>query len=143
MQYFYINQGSVNPTLRIELINDGRFEFLKSKTFNNAIQNAEVTFTMKDENDILKISDAPCNIIRVEDESCTDMYVIEYKWNKRDTKKKGTFKGQFTINFKGGIKDAEMERSVRTADGTWEQQSGYPEGDLIVPIYEDLYIMVK
>ena len=37
MQEFYINQGSVNPTLRMELINDGRYDYKKTNIFNNSI----------------------------------------------------------------------------------------------------------
>ena len=55
MQLFYLNQHSTLPTLRVELILDGRFEFFKARTFNNAIQNADVTFSMTDEDGILKI----------------------------------------------------------------------------------------
>ena len=127
-QYFYINQNSELPTLRMELIDDGRYEFIKTSQFNNAIQNADITFSMWDENEILKISDAPCSIVLSADGGCEDRYIIEYKWNKRDTKKKGQFKGQFKIVFK---------------DDLYESGISYPNGDLIMPIYEDLFIMVK
>ena len=127
MQYFYINEGSQLPYLRMELVNDARYEFIKSGKFFNAVQNADVTFTMWDEEDNLKISSAPCTILLSED-GCDERYIIEYKWNKRDTKKKGQYKGRFTISFKGDIKENGTE---------------YPSGDLIMPIYEDLTIFVK
>ena len=47
MQYFYINKGSVNPTLRIELVKDGRHDYLKSYQFNNAIQDSVDFFDEK------------------------------------------------------------------------------------------------
>lgn len=128
MQIFYINQDSELPTLRMELINDGRYDFMKGGKFYNAIQNADITFSMKDENDILRISNAPCNIVLSDDGGCEDRYIIEYKWNKRDTKKKGQYSGRLTINFKGDLYENGVE---------------YPSGDLIMPIYEDLEIMIK
>ena len=126
-QYHYINQNSDSPPLRMELVNDGKFEFMKSGKFGNAIQNADVTFSMWDENDVMRISEAPCNIILSEN-GCEDFYIIEYRFNKRDTKKKGKFKGQFKIDFKGDI---------------YQEGVDYHDGTLIMPIYEDVYVMVK
>lgn len=128
MQYHYINQGSELPPLRMELIHDGKYDFIKFGKFANAIQNADVTFSMWDENDVLKISDAPCTVIESEDSGCEPMYIIEYSFNKRDTKKKGKFKGQFKIDFHGDIYQEGVE---------------YRDGLLIMPIYEDVYVMVK
>lgn len=128
MQYFYINQNSTLPTLRVELVNDGRFDFLKAGKFYNAIQNAEITFSMEDESGVLKISDAKCNLVLVQEQSCEDRYIIEYKWKQKDTKTKGKFKGQFKITFSNDI---------------YEDSVIYPSGTLIVPIYEDLYVFVK
>lgn len=143
MQYFYINKDSVLPSLRIELVLDGRYEFYKVRTFNNAIQNADVTFSMVDENGILKISNAPCNLIFAETDSCEPRYVIEYRWKKRDTKTKGQFKGQFKITFHDGLKVADEEKQIRNENGEWETATDTPVGDMIAPIYEDLIIMVK
>lgn len=125
--YFYIKQGSTLNPLRMELVDDGRFEFVKTSKFNDAIQNAVVTFSMTDENGMLVISNAPCSIVLSNDDSCEEHYVIEYKWNKRDTKKKGIYKGEFTINFS----------KVESEDGV-----SYPEGILNMPIYEQIYINV-
>lgn len=129
MQYHYINQYSTLPKLRIELINDGRYDYGKSYIFNNAIQNADVTFTMRNvKDDTLKISKAPCSIILVDQDSCDERYIIEYEWKKRDTNEKGEFIGRFDINFKDDIKEEGIK---------------YDKGNLIVPIYEELCIMVK
>ena len=128
MQYFYINHGSVNNPLRIELINDGRYEFMKSALYNNAIQNADVTFSMTDEDGILRVSNAPCSLILVDENSCEERYIIEYQWKQRDTKKPGKYTGTFEINFKGDL---------------YEDGKTYPSGNLIVPIYEDLGIIIK
>lgn len=129
MQYHYINQYATLPKLRIELINDGRYDYGKSYIFNNAIQNADVTFTMRNiKDDTLKISKAPCSIILVDQDSCDERYIIEYEWKKRDTNEKGEFIGRFDISFKDDLKEEGIK---------------YDKGDLIVPIYEELCVMVK
>ena len=40
MQYFYINQNSELPYLRMELVNDGKYEFLKSGKSSTGGKNA-------------------------------------------------------------------------------------------------------
>lgn len=127
-QYFYINQNSELPYLRMELINDGNHDFEKSYTLNNDIQNADVYFSMEDEDGILKISNAHCDVFLSQDSGCEEKYIIQYRWNKRDTKKKGTFKGTFNIKFKNDLT---------------EEGYSYPSGELLMPIYEDLYIQIK
>lgn len=128
MQYFYINKDSELPYLRMELIHDGKYDFMKNNRFNMCVQNAEITFSMWDENGNLKISDAPCDLVLSEEGGCEDRYIIQYRWKKRDTNTKGQFRGQFKITFNGGI---------------YKEGEVFPEGDLIMPIYEDLVIMIK
>lgn len=129
MQYHYINQFSLNPPLRIELINDGKYDFMKAYEFNNAIQDADVTFSMRNVIDgKLKVSKATANIVLVDQNSCDERYILEYKWKKRDVNEKGQFIGRFEITFNGDIKEEGVE---------------YPKGNLIVPIVEELTIMIK
>jgi len=129
MQYHYINQFSMNPPLRIELINDGKYDFMKAYEFNNAIQDADVTFSMRNVIDgKLKVSKATANIVLVDQNSCDERYILEYKWKKRDVNEKGQFIGRFEITFNGDIKEEGIE---------------YPKGNLIVPIVEELTIMIK
>mgnify|MGYP006907953012 CR=1 FL=1 len=130
MQIFYINKDSVLPSLRLCLVNDGKYGFLKTSYYNNAIQNADVTFTMWDEHDVLRISKAPCNIVLVNKGSCDETYAIEYQWKKRDTKEKGQYKGRFEIIFKGDLYQ----------EGETYEKEGQ---NLIMPIYEELEIFVK
>jgi hypothetical protein len=78
--------------------------------------------------DILKVSNAKCNIVLADETGCEEKYVIEYRWKERDTKEEGIFKGQFTINFNGNIS---------------ENGVSFPEGKLIMPISEDLIIYIK
>ena len=46
-QEFYIINGSTVPYLRMELINDGRTDFLKNDIINKSLQDAKVTFSME------------------------------------------------------------------------------------------------
>jgi hypothetical protein len=96
-QYFEIKKNSTLPSLKVELIDDGTYDFCRRDMYNNAIQNADITFSMKDENGILKISKAKASIVKCCDCNCTESYSIEYKWNKRDTKESGVF--SIILNF--------------------------------------------
>lgn len=124
MEYFYIRQNSTLPTLRMELIEDGRHDFRK---FYESVQNCTITFTMVNvDTKITKIAKAPCYIKLKEDDGCVDKYVICYDWKPRDTKETGTFKGTFELTF-GEIKSDETE---------------YPTGNLNMPIRETLNIII-
>ena len=124
MEYFYIRQNSTLPTLRMELIEDGRHDFRK---FYESVQNCTITFTMVNvDTKITKIAKAPCYIKLKEDDGCVDKYVICYDWKPRDTKEAGTFKGTFELTF-GEIKSDETE---------------YPTGNLNMPIRETLNIVI-
>lgn len=127
-QIFRINKGSVLPTLRMELINDAKYEFIKKSKFNNAIQNADVTFSMKNEKNVLKISKAPVNIVYPQNDSCGAAYILEYKWKERDTKEEGKYEGWFEITFN---------------DDIYEEGVQYPNGKLIMPITEKLLIYIQ
>jgi hypothetical protein len=128
MQEFNIKKGSVNPVLEMELINDGRYDFQKS-LINDALQDSVVTFSMKDEETgILKISKSKANIVLADEDSCQERYVLQYKWNKRDTLKEGIYNAWFEINFNGNISSDGVE---------------YPTGNLIVPVEEELRVIVK
>ena len=128
MQEFYINKGSQLPTLALEVINDGRRDFHK---FWIAIQNADVYFTMINKsNGIIKISNAPCYVKKREDNGCTEQYIICYDWKKRDTNESGIFQGIVNIEFNGDkIKD--------------DNGITYPSSNLVVPISEELEIVIK
>lgn len=125
MQEFYIKQNSTLPTLRVELIEDGRRDFWK---FHDAIQNATITFTMTDVNTgNIKILNEECYIKLKDDERCTEEYVICYDWKPRDTKTKGVFEGEFSIEFGNDL----------TSDVTT-----YPSGTLNMPIREKIMITI-
>ena len=128
-QEFFIIKGATAPYLRIELINDGRTDFLKSDIINKALQDATITFSMWNvDTDVLKISKTPCNVVLAKTDGCEEKYVIEYRWRERDTKESGVYKGQFTIDFHGNLTEEGVD---------------FPQGKLIVPISEDLKIYIK
>jgi hypothetical protein len=116
------------------MFKDNLFKKVKDKTnvdkstiitLAEKLQNAN----MKDEETgILKVAKAKANIVLAEDKSCQERYVLQYKWNKRDVSKEGFYKGWFEIAFNGNITSEGIE---------------YPTGNLIVPIEEDLRIIVK
>ena len=125
MQQFNIRQNSTLPYLEMELINDGRNNFNKAYM---ALQSASATFNMVDEaNNVKKIVNAKTYIVPIEDKGCIEKVKIQYRWNKRDTKDKGQFKGFFKITCSDTI----------VADGM-----DFPKGDLIVPISEELLINI-
>mgnify|MGYP004674226517 CR=1 FL=1 len=125
MQEFNINKGSTLPFLEIELIKDGRNDYRKVYF---AIQNAEVTFSMTNLlNGVKVISNAGCDIITYND-NCEDKFKIRYRWRPRDTKNSGRFIGLFKITFKNDIIVDDYD---------------FPSGELIVPINEDLIININ
>ena len=124
--YFFIKQGSVLPTLRMELIEDGRHDFGK---FHEAVQDSDITFTMVNvDTNITKVAKNKAYIKLRENDDCTEQYLICYDWKKHDTKECGTFKGTFEITFPPSIKN-----DVYT----------YPSGILNMPIREELYIIIR
>ena len=126
MQYFYITQNSTLPTLRMELIEDGRHTFGK---FHECIQGAEITFTMVNvDTNVTKVAKNKAYIKLRENDDCTEQYLICYDWKKHDTKEAGTFKGTFEITF-----DASVKNDSYT----------YPSGVLNMPIREELYILIR
>lgn len=126
MKQFVINKNATLPYLEIEPIHDGRHTY---KKLYLALQAATVTFTMTNMvNGIKTIANAPCNIVPINDEVCEERFKIQYRWNKRDTKETGVFIGQFKIKFEDNI----------TIDGMI-----FPKGELIVPISEDLQIIIN
>jgi hypothetical protein len=128
MQEFFINKDSVNPVLRMELVCDGKYDYKKSQIYNNSIQNADVVFSMKNTaNDILKVSKAKAEIVSFKS-GCEEKMILEYKWTPRDVKNKGIYQGWFNIQYNGDIYEAGVD---------------YPDGNLIVPIQEDLIIYIR
>ena len=128
---FNIAKNSNLPFLTMQLNNDGRYNF---KKFYYAIQNSTVTFTMwNQETGIKKIANSPAYIIYDENSECEERYLIQYRWNNRDTNESGKFIGQFKIDFNDDIIE-HLEDS--------DTEVFYPTGTLIMPICDDLVINI-
>ena len=126
MQQFVINKNSTLPYLEMEAVQDGRHTY---KKLYLALQSATVTFSMTNmETGVKKIANASCYIVPFETDCCEDKFKIQYRWNKRDTSEAGTYIGQFKIKF---------ENEITIEDMT------FPKGELIVPIAEELQIVVN
>ena len=124
-QFFYIKQNATLPTLRMELIEDGRHDFNK---FHECIQSADITFTMTNvDTNVVKIAKAKAYIKLREGDGCTEQYVICYDWKARDTKECGTYNGVFEIEFSDKINNDNYT---------------YPSGLLNMPIREELTIII-
>jgi hypothetical protein len=124
MQEFYINKNATMPMLKMELINDGRYDF---NAFYEMIQNSTILFTMTNkETGVVKVSNAEAFVYPKD--SCDEKYYIYYPWTTRDTKLKGVYTGKFSITF-GYI------------SGTTTPL--YGGGPLIVPIQDELTIYIQ
>jgi pyruvoyl-dependent arginine decarboxylase (PvlArgDC) len=119
---FFIKQNATLPILKLELISDGRYDF---KNFHDELQNSIITFSMEDVETgrkIISCASAFC-LPKDTNQGCIhEEYYIAYKFSQRETKKKGKFKGEFTI---------EMLSDFGNISGT-----------LIVPISEELIINI-
>lgn len=126
MQEFYINQESTMPFLKMELINDGRYDFDK---FYELIQDADITFTMTNsDTGVIKVANQKALIESFGVDTCSEKYYIYYKWKKRDTKLKGKYTGKFKITF---------------GNYTSGDNISYENEELLVPIQEELIIYIQ
>ena len=115
---FFINKGATLPILKLELVKDGRNDY---KKFHEMIQNSDIYFTMSEvETGIKKIGKKPALcLVKETDQDCVgEEYYLAYQFSEKETKKAGTYRGQFIIEFLDG------------------------SGKLIVPIREELFVHV-
>jgi hypothetical protein len=118
---FFIKKNSTEPILKMAVVEDGR---TIGHEFNERLQNAVITFSMKDKDGVYKTYRRPCRLIskiNTSDINC-DTYYIYYKWSTEDIDEAGTYEGEFMIKFFG-------------IDGTQESV-------LIAPVREKLYINI-
>ena len=116
---FFIRKDSIEPILKMQLVQDGRNEF---KHFHEKVSNSTIYFSMRDvKTGVPKILNKKANIVSKTKTSpnAPTEYYIYYKWLKKDVNKVGRFEGQFVIYF----------HDVNT--------------ELIVPIREDLYVTIS
>ena len=109
----------------MELINNGLSDY---KNFVECLQNSDITFSMinKDTN-VYKVANEKAYITLKDGNDCNEEYLICYDWKKRDTKEKGNYIGWFDINFN---------------DNIVSEITTYPNGKLVMPIREELNIIV-
>lgn len=113
---FFIKQNATLPVLKMQIVKDGRNDF---RNFMEELENAIITFSMRNEGDgTIKIASKPAYIVEklFDNPDAPVEYYIYYKFSSNDTKKTGRYLGEF---------------SVTTT-----------QGELIVPIRENLYINV-
>ena len=116
---FFIRKDSLTPVLKMQLVQDGRNDFMD---FHEKLANSSIYFSMKDiKTGIPKLINKPASILAKQTISpnAPTAYYIFYKWTKKDVSKEGRFEGQFIIYFHD--------------DGS----------ELIAPIRENLYINIS
>jgi len=99
---FYINKKATLPILKMELINDGRNDY---DDFHDLVQNSTITFSMEDTTTGVKRignKTALC-ILKAPSSDCNgEEYFIGYQFSAKETRKAGTFVGEFKIIFNNG-----------------------------------------
>jgi hypothetical protein len=113
---FYIKKETTLPILKMRVVNDGRSSY---NQFMELLETSSIYFTMVNlYSGIPKIVSSPAEIVNITlPEGSDSEYYIYYKFSKRDTNEVGRYQGQFLIKS--------------------------DEGDLILPIREDLFINVQ
>jgi hypothetical protein len=113
---FFIKKNATLPILKMQVVKDGR------SGYQQLMQDLEVSaiyFSMIDTtNGIPKIIDAPCGIVPLDlPAGSPPEYYIYFQFNSRDTNKTGRYQGEFLIK--------------------------NDEGNLILPLREEIYINVQ
>lgn len=113
---FYIRKNATLPLLKMQVVKDGRSGYLE---LMNDLEAATIYFTMINvSNAIPKIVSAPCQIVSlIIGDGATTEYYIYYRFTSRDTNTPGRYQGEFLIKNE--------------------------QGNLIVPIREELYINIE
>lgn len=113
---FYIKKNATLPVLKMQVVKDGRSDYMR---FMESLETSTIFFTMINyDTGIPKIVSAPCEIVAlILPEGAPTEYYIYYKFTSRDTDTPGRYEGQFLIK--------------------------NDEGNLIVPIRENLFINIQ
>lgn len=113
---FYINKNATLPIMKLDVVQDGRNDMSR---LYELIQNSNIYFSMAELETGTKIIGKKPALCLFKNSSCgNDEYYIGYKFSEKETKRPGTYVGQFNIEFLDG------------------------SGTLIVPIREELYIHI-
>ena len=113
---FYIKKNATLPVLKMQVVKDGRSGY---QQLMEDLAVSTIFFTMIDvETGIPKIVSAPCSIVPlILPEGSPPEYYIYYQFTSRDSNTPGRYQGQFLIK--------------------------NDEGNLILPIREELYVNVQ
>jgi hypothetical protein len=113
---FYIKKNATLPVLKMQIVKDGRAGY---QQLMEDLAVSTIYFSMINvENGMPKIISAPCSIVPlILPEGATPEYYIYYQFTSRDTNTVGRYQGQFLIK--------------------------NDEGNLILPIREELYINIQ
>ena len=114
---FYIKKNATLPVLKMQVVKDGRAGYLQ---LMEDLEVSTIFFSMIDvETGIPKIVSAPAEIVALimAEDGATTEYYIYFKFSSRDTNTPGRYQGQFLIR--------------------------NDEGNLILPIREELYINIQ
>jgi hypothetical protein len=113
---FFIRKNATLPVLKMQVVQDGRTGYLE---IMESLESATIYFSMiNTEIGIPKIVSAPCYIVSLilADGAPTEYYIY-YRFTSRDTNTPGRYTGQFLVKNN--------------------------DGNLIMPIREDLYINIE
>jgi hypothetical protein len=113
---FFIKKNATLPTIKVKVVKDGRSDFVHLYQYLN---NSDIFFSMVNViTEIPKIVSAPCTTQLIENtqDNTTDYY-INFQFTQRETQQEGRYKGSFMIQNE--------------------------QGDLILPLTEDLYINIQ
>lgn len=119
---FFIRQGASDPILKMRMIDDGKND---KSSFNDLLENAEITFEMSDvKTDVPVILNSECNITTRTKlyNQTTDEYYITHRFTESQTSMIGKFEGKITVQFR----DTDLN----------------PTTKLILPVKEKLYINI-
>lgn len=114
---FFIKRGATLPLLKMQVVNDGRVSY---QNFMKFIETSSLYFSMVDlETGTPKIINRQAQFVSktgLSPNAPTEYYVI-YQFTSKDTSKVGRYEGQFLMK--------------------------NDEGNLVVPIRENLYINIQ
>ena len=116
---FFIRKNSLEPILKMQLIQDGRNDYM---SFHDKLANSSIGFSMRREDTgefvILNKSAGIVSKTSIEPNAPVEYYIY-YRWQSSDTSEVGRYQAQFDITF--------------IDDGS----------ELIVPVRDDLFININ
>lgn len=121
---FFIKKNATLPLLKMQVVQDGRSDY---QGFMESLADATISFTMINEaTGIPKIVSKPAYIVELIglDQNALPEYYVYYRFTKRDTNTVGRYVGQFLIKYNQAL-------------------LGGPQGDLIVPLRDELFINIQ